>query len=166
MERIVDVHVRHDFVAVFQFVIGHAIGGDLGQTQMRFRIDQAGINRHAGYVNHLRTAGDGRTCATDGGDPSVLHHDYTVFNDAMGNGQQLAAAKGNGLSGVLGNSSGLFGLCLRQHDCCNSEKNDPFPEHDYWPSLVWVKPSPANERSKNTSPSISTLSMIAADESG
>ena len=60
MERVVDMHVRHDLIAVFNVIIGHAVSRNFGQAKMGFRIDQAGINRHAGYVDHLGRLGNGR----------------------------------------------------------------------------------------------------------
>ena len=99
MKRVVNMHVRHDFVAHLDFVIGHALGGDFRQAQVSFRVDQAGIDRHAGCVDHFSASGDRCARAADSGDPSVMHHHNAVFNHAMRDGQQLAAFQRNGFIG-------------------------------------------------------------------
>jgi len=48
------VHVRHDLVACLHQIIRHVLGGNFGQSEIRFRIDQPRIHRHPGQVNHLR----------------------------------------------------------------------------------------------------------------
>ena len=47
VEGVVDMHVGHDLVGVFDEIVGHLVGADLRQTEVGFRIDQAGIDGHA-----------------------------------------------------------------------------------------------------------------------
>ena len=36
MKGIIDMHVRHDLIAVFQGIVGRSVRGYLGQAQVRF----------------------------------------------------------------------------------------------------------------------------------
>ena len=93
MEGVGHVHVRHDLVAGFHQIVGHLLGADLGKAEVGFRIDQAGINRHAAHVYDFGAARDSYLAGSaDGGDPSAGHHQNAIVNHAMGDGQQLAAA--------------------------------------------------------------------------
>ena len=49
----VDVHVRHDLVARLDEIVGHRFGGDFGEAELSFGIDQAGVDGHAGGVDDL-----------------------------------------------------------------------------------------------------------------
>ena len=92
VERLGGMHVRHNLVAQFDEIVGHGFGGDFREAEARLRIDQPRIDGHAGYVNDLRGARDiDGTRRTDCSDLPALHGDHAVLNDAVGDGQQLAA---------------------------------------------------------------------------
>ena len=96
--------MRHDLVAGLDQIIGHFFRADLSQAEVRLGINQAGVNGHAGHVNHARVAGHAyRASRADGGDLAVLHYDCAVVDSSVRDGQQLAAAQHNGLrrSGLL-----------------------------------------------------------------
>ena len=97
MEGIGHVHVRHDLVAGLDQVVGHFFGADLSKAEVGFRIDQAGINRHAARVYDFRAARDFDFARfAGGGDFPARHHQHAIVNNAMGDGQQLAAAQHHG----------------------------------------------------------------------
>ena len=58
MEGVVHMHVRHDLVAGLDQIVGAVLGGNLGEAEVAFRIDQPGIDRHAGDVDDLRVLRD------------------------------------------------------------------------------------------------------------
>lgn len=97
MEGVVDVHVRHDFVAGFEQVVGHFFGGNLGHAKSGFGIDEAGIDGHAGDVYDAGVLGnrDG-VGGADGCDLSVFEDDDAVFDGAVGDGEKSAATEGDG----------------------------------------------------------------------
>jgi hypothetical protein len=51
------MHVRHDLIAHLDEIVGHVLGRDLGQPELCFGIDQAGVNGHSGDVDDLRSGG-------------------------------------------------------------------------------------------------------------
>jgi len=92
VERLGSVHVGHNLVAHLDQIIGHLFGRNFRKAQLRFGIDEAGIDGHAGGVDDLRTCGNidgigGAYC----GDFSGLHYNHAVFNHAVGYGEDLAA---------------------------------------------------------------------------
>src|SRR5581483_9854445 len=42
VERVVDMHVRHDLFGAFDEVVAHLVGGDLGEPEVRLGIDETG----------------------------------------------------------------------------------------------------------------------------
>ena len=54
MEGVVDMHVGHDLVGAFHQVVGHLVGADLGEAEVRLGIDEARVDGHAFGVDDLR----------------------------------------------------------------------------------------------------------------
>ena len=92
MERVVDVHVRHDFIAVLDQIIRALLCRDFRQPQVSLGINQPRINCHAGHINDpgiSRNSQGGRR--PDCRNLAVLDYEYAVFDCPVGHSQQLPA---------------------------------------------------------------------------
>ena len=86
------MHVGHDLVGHFNQVVGHRFGVDLGKAKVGLGIDQTGVDGHSRDINDLSAGGDfGGIGVAHGGDLAVLHHQHTVIDGSVGDGQQLPA---------------------------------------------------------------------------
>ena len=92
------MHVRHDFITKLNEIIGHLLGGDFGQAEVTFRINQAWVHCHSTHVLYASVSWNfhflGRSHS---GDFPVLYHQHTVFNGSMRDREQLAALEHNRL---------------------------------------------------------------------
>src|SRR5205809_753778 len=92
------MHVRHNFITKLNEIIGHLLGGDFGQAEVTFRINQAWVHCHSTHVLYASVSWNfhflGRSHS---GDFPVLYHQHTVFNGSMRDREQLAALEHNRL---------------------------------------------------------------------
>ena len=94
MEGVIHMHVGHDLIAGFDQIVGAALSGNLGESEVAFRIDQSGIHRHPSHIDHLRVFRNlHRIGCADGSDLARGDHEHAVLNRAMRNREQLAALK-------------------------------------------------------------------------
>ena len=54
MERVRNVHVRHDLVGSLDQVIRHLVGFDFDQTKICLRVNQSWIDGHSVRLDHTR----------------------------------------------------------------------------------------------------------------
>src|SRR5438128_8415354 len=98
VERVVHMHVRHDFVTKLNEIIGHLLGGNFRQAEVTFRINQAWVHSHSTHVLHASVSWNLHfRCRSHSGDFPVLYHQHTVFNGSMRDREQLAALEHNRL---------------------------------------------------------------------
>ena len=141
MKRIRDVHLRHDLVAQLDEIVGHFLGFNFGETEMRLRVDQPRINSHPGHIDHLRASRNFYLARfSDSGDLAAFHHQHAVFDRAMRDGQQLAARERDGLTRSLVSSliaMRVYGFARLRDAQRRTEKNssDQSSQH-YWPSFT------------------------------
>src|SRR5579871_2054809 len=141
MKRIGDMHLWHDLIAELNQIVGHLLGFDLGEAEMSFRIDQAGIDSHPADIDHLRASRNFDFAGfADGSNLATLHHDDAVFNRAVRDGQQFAARQRDGLTRSLISSliaMRVYGLARLRDTQRRTEKNssDHSSQH-YWPSFT------------------------------
>ena len=100
VESVRNVHVWKDFFAGFHAIGVDLVGLDFNQSQLCFGIDQARIDRHAVRVDDRGPFGDGRASGPDGGDFTAGEDKRAVLDNAVRNGEQLAAGDGDGGGGL------------------------------------------------------------------
>ena len=157
MEGVGHVHVRHDLVRRFGKVARHGVGLDLDQAEVGFRVDQAGVDRHAARIDDLRAGRHlDRPGRAYGGNLAAREHDRPVLDRAVGDGQQLAAGDGDGrrLREGRGGRKKKDADTVTIHCLPPSPSSAPSNPDPCMTPLKCVVPQPGSELSKKRSPSI------------